>query len=189
MSKNYTLFFVIFTASHLVRKWVHQCFNLSLYDSIHRKYIWPLKGSRNAFGKLDYLKSTWLFQNFSNGIRKKTKHPDFVSILGLDSGYTMKYGFSSRDFLKDTAWGNWQGLRPYFESSPNTEIISFRKVSLRPFPVFPSEVGYTGEFILRMYLSGRAILHRIFQRGYILKYASFRCPREYTCPRGQYWKR
>ena len=43
------------------------------------------------------------------------------------------------------ARGNSRGLRPYFavypESSPNTDIISFLKVTLWPFSVLPSEVG------------------------------------------------
>ena len=43
------------------------------------------------------------------------------------------------------ARGNSRGFRPYFavypESSPNTDIISFLKVTLWPFSVLPSEVG------------------------------------------------
>ena len=55
-----------------------------------------------------------------------------VSVLGGDEGYMAKYG-------------NSRGFRPYFavypESSPNTDIISFLKVTLWPFSVLPSEVG------------------------------------------------
>ena len=55
-----------------------------------------------------------------------------VSVLGEVEGYTAKY------FLNG-------GFRPYFavypESSPNTDIISFIKVTLWPFLVLPSEVG------------------------------------------------
>ena len=68
-----------------------------------------------------------------------------VSVLGGEEGYTVKYGLNPREFPSGAARGNFRGLRPYFavypESSPNTDIISFLKVTLWPFSVLPSEVG------------------------------------------------
>ena len=50
-----------------------------------------------------------------------------------------------RGVPEGAARGNSRGFRQYFavypESSPNTDIISFLKVTLWPFSVLPSEVG------------------------------------------------
>ena len=75
----------------------------------------------------------------------KVKHSRYCIRIRRRRGIYGEIWPEPKGVPEGAARGNSRGFRPYFavypESSPNTDIISFLKVTLWPFSVLPSEVG------------------------------------------------
>ena len=95
-----------------------------------------------------------------------------VSVLGREEGYTAKYGLNPREFPRVQPEGNPEGsghILPYIPYMPisKSDFLAIFSIALRGRVILE-------ELILRMSLSGRAILHCILPRDYILSYAPCR---------------